>query len=340
MRFGRIVRTSTLGWIFALLACSNRIGAPVGPPPDAELPLWIINSPEIEASEATNVFELIRERRPGWLAGYRTPVEPGGDGGEPFAVYVAEERVPGLLSLRDVPTEGVGSVRLVSRALAENGGYPVDPGQSAAILVAKPTLRFGEPELTVFPVGFPLTDNGAAAAFRDAGLVDISFDPDLILPLLLSARMSVGGPAGIEILLGEGGAGRVNGTDEDCAPACSTGINQWEYSSRIVGLLAHYRWRGIRFGAGLAFTIADYRWRTRMCSSEDRCVWDTRASWSVSRRGWIGDVGYSYDPIPRVFADIKLQGRYFPDVESPDFFGLDSFTQRGLALMIGLGVRP
>lgn len=301
--------------------------------------IWQIGTEEIAASDAENVLELVRQVRPGWLEGYRDS-ENVRAFTEPFIAFVDGRRLGGLMSLGSVPTDSFAVVRLLPRSVAQDEGFDIRNERAGAIVVEHPAVeRAFDPELAVYPVGYPITGIGVGGLFDDAGLVEVSSDPSPLLPVLFGARAMIRPRVGVELLLGEGGSGRVEGTDPRCT-ACSTGRHGWDYSTRFGALLVHYAWGSVRFGVGASFLTADYVWDFQICSIDDRCLWDTQEAWNFSTTGLVADLGYRVNLISRLHADVKLQARRFGDVPSAEFFQHDTFTQQGLYLLVGLGVRP
>ena len=83
---------------------------------------------DLEASQATNLYDIIRTMRPDWL----TP--RGGSSGDPVAVYLDHNRLGGVDVLRTMSVAGVAQIRYLDAAAA-HGRFGMDHRGGAIVVM-------------------------------------------------------------------------------------------------------------------------------------------------------------------------------------------------------------
>jgi hypothetical protein len=111
MKFPRTLLLGILMLVVALGGCASTGGSGdgIGDPN-------LISNTEIAASDARNAQELIEHLRPRWMQ-MRFNRSPGGLG-TTILVYQNNTRLGGLDALRDIPVQGIHSIRYMGSAEA------------------------------------------------------------------------------------------------------------------------------------------------------------------------------------------------------------------------------
>jgi hypothetical protein len=107
----RFARAAAVALVALLSACAANGGVPGGDPDR-------ITQEEIAASGALNAYELVQRARPAWLR-RRIDTRAGGRELETL-VLVNGSRYGYLTSLRDIPTETIGSMRFMDGSEAQS----------------------------------------------------------------------------------------------------------------------------------------------------------------------------------------------------------------------------
>jgi len=103
----------------ALAAAALLVGGctPGGSPASASRNANVIRTAEVEASTATNAYDLVHQLRPTWLRGRGSPDLRGSPPDLPI-VYIGTTRQGPMETLRGIPTNGILELRFINAVTA------------------------------------------------------------------------------------------------------------------------------------------------------------------------------------------------------------------------------